>query len=78
MTQNNPNFPMQITVYDTDDKTKINKIEEDNDMLLSSEWCEDEPKKEHGFLCYPDDGKCACGIHKHHVHCKCGKLLQIG
>ena len=27
---------------------------------------------------FADDGKCNCGIHKHHYHCVCGKVYQIG
>ena len=31
------------------------------------------------FGTYPEDGKCSCGMYKHHVHCAtCGKILQIG
>lgn len=42
---------------------------------LISEWCECENPD---FLCYPEDDKCTCGIYKHHVHCVCGAVLQIG
>ncbi len=27
---------------------------------------------------YPQDGQCNCGIQKHHVHCQCGGVMQIG
>ena len=30
------------------------------------------------FLCYPQDGECSCGMFKHHVHCACGGISQIG
>lgn len=44
--------------------------------FLHSEWCDCEESE---FLCYPEDGVCTCGIHKHHVHCKhCGGVSQIG
>jgi len=39
-------------------------------------WCDCEKSK---FLCYPEDGACHCGIHKHHVHCaNCGGVSQAG
>ena len=42
---------------------------------LRPEWC----KCENGtFDSYPGDGQCKCGIIKHHVHCQCGGVLQIG
>jgi len=43
---------------------------------LIDDPCEcDEPK----FGCYPEDGKCSCGHHKHHIHCEtCGKISQYG
>ena len=30
------------------------------------------------FLCYPKDGECECGMFKHHVHCVCGSISQVG
>ena len=45
-------------------------------VKLSPEWCECGPDEE--FLCYPEDGECTCGIYKHHVHCTCGKVSQVG
>jgi hypothetical protein len=42
---------------------------------LSSFWCECEVSE---FLCYPADGECTCGVHKHHVHCTCGGVSQVG
>jgi len=45
--------------------------------FLRDVWCECPDGGE--FLCYPEDGCCTCGIHKHHVHCaKCGGVMQIG
>jgi len=75
-----PPFPV------TDDPVpeKIVKLEvhEQNDAQnvsqfagLRSDWCQ---CKKGTFLCYPEDGACTCGIHKHHVHCICGGLLQTG
>ncbi len=46
-------------------------------VTLSSEWCECEPE-DHRFHSYPEDGQCECDVHKHHVHCFCGKISQIG
>ena len=41
------------------------------------EWCK--CGKDQTFGSYPEDGKCKCGIYKHHVHCgKCNKVSQIG
>ena len=41
------------------------------------DWCECGPNGTFG--CYPGDGECSCGMHKHHVHCGvCGKVSQIG
>ena len=42
---------------------------------LKPEWCKCGKEEFHS---YPEDGKCSCGIHKHHVHCNCGGVLQIG
>lgn len=43
---------------------------------LVNRWCD---CKRSEFLCYPGDGECLCGTHKHHVHCKnCGGISQIG
>jgi hypothetical protein len=61
---------MEISVRDT-----IDNPEDLPKANLSSEWCE---CKDGEFLCYPEDGVCSCGIHKHHVHCLCGKVSQIG
>lgn len=43
---------------------------------LTSEWCKCGERWE--FLCYPEDGECTCGVYKHHVHCVCGKISQVG
>ena len=54
--------------------------EEKNDftpvkVTLKSDWCECD---NHRFHSYPADGECNCGTHKHHVHCFCGSISQIG
>lgn len=36
-------------------------------------WCF---KEETGS--YPGDGECECGMVKHHVHCSCGGIVQVG
>jgi hypothetical protein len=30
------------------------------------------------FFSYPQDGECACGVFKHHVHCQHGFVIQVG
>lgn len=46
-------------------------------VKLQGKWCE--CGKDSEFLCYPEDGCCTCGVHKHHVHCaKCGCVSQVG
>jgi hypothetical protein len=42
---------------------------------LVAEWCNHD---ECEFRCYPGDGECKCGVHKHHVHGTCGRILQVG
>jgi len=43
---------------------------------LHDAWCTCEMDKFHS---YPEDGQCACGVYKHHVHCaKCGGISQVG
>jgi hypothetical protein len=43
---------------------------------LSPDWCDCGHET---FGSYPQDGECACGMHKHHVHCgTCGKISQVG
>jgi len=62
------NMPIKITVHDTCDDTS-------DYTNLRSEWCScNNPE----FLCYPEDGACECGTYKHHVHCKCGGVMQVG
>jgi hypothetical protein len=44
-------------------------------IILKPSWCncgKDE------FLSYPKDGECSCGVYKHHVHCTCGAISQVG
>jgi hypothetical protein len=43
--------------------------------VLSTDWCECSVPE---LLCYPEDNQCPCGILKHHVHCVCGKISQVG
>lgn len=63
---------MRIDVRETAKRDKLEPMK----PFLSSKWCECEKPE---FLCYPEDGECPCGIHKHHVHCsKCGSVSQIG
>lgn len=64
---------VHIIIKDTDKQDIIKRINET--VPLSSEMCNCERPE---FLCYPEDGQCVCGIHKHHVHCVCGKVMQIG
>jgi hypothetical protein len=47
-----------------------------NHLILKGNWCECGDKFE--FLAYPEDGECSCGVHKHHVHCACGAISQVG
>ena len=61
-----------LLVQDTDTAQDIAKY----GRWLESGWCRCEKSE---FLCYPEDGACSCGIHKHHVHCKkCGGVSQVG
>lgn len=51
-------------------------ITEKDKKEMSKMWCECE--NDFGES-YADNGKCNCGIHKHHYHClRCGKIKQIG
>lgn len=43
---------------------------------LVPDWCRCD--HDTGFLCYPGDGECLCGVHKHHVHGRCGHVVQVG
>lgn len=62
-----------VTVRDTATADHIRQY----GRYLVSDWCK--CGKDSEFLCYPEDGACTCGIHKHHVHCrKCGGVSQIG
>ncbi len=76
-------MPKEMTFLDEEGnefKFQIHEqVEDTSDMepFLTSEWCQCGPDSE--FLCYPKDGCCTCGTHKHHVHCKkCGGISQIG
>jgi len=76
-------MPKKLKLKSIDDNeftfTVHDLIKNTSDMasFLTSEWCTCGPDSE--FLCYPDNGCCSCGTHKHHVHCKhCGGISQIG
>jgi hypothetical protein len=43
---------------------------------LVAKWCD--CGSDTGFRCYPGDGECECGMHKHHVHGTCGHVTQVG
>jgi hypothetical protein len=43
---------------------------------LVAKWCD--CGVDTGFRCYPGDGECECGMHKHHVHGTCGHVTQVG
>lgn len=68
------NNPVDL-LQDRDTITGVAKARADLDVRLSSEWC---VCAEESLLCYPEDGACDCGIVRHHVHCNCGKVTQIG
>ena len=40
-----------------------------------ADWCDWGDAKFHS---YPEDGQCVCGCFKHHVHCLCGRIMQVG
>lgn len=50
--------------------------------VLTPKWCDCKDENgefvDTGFLCYPEDGKCECGMYKHHVHGQCGHVTQVG
>ena len=49
----------------------------EHNRSLTRDWCE--CGKDETFGSYPEDGACACGMHKHHVHCgTCGHIAQVG
>lgn len=63
-----------------DVSVKIVVADQDNndtgyDVTLEPYWCECEASE---FLCYPEDGDCECSLYKHHVHCTCGNISQVG
>jgi len=45
------------------------------EVELRHNWCECGKDEFHS---YPEDGQCVCGMHKHHVHCTCGGVMQVG
>ena len=53
----------------------IDLINGEKSVKLDASWCEcDEPT----FNSYPEDDECICGVYKHHIHCNCGKISQVG
>ncbi len=72
LTQTPPPWEMpKVQVKDTSTRKQMRK----HSGKLTSNWCECGQDE---FLCYPQDGACPCGIQKHHVHCTCGGVSQIG
>jgi len=62
---------IHIEVRETDKRVTLEHMKE----KLIAEWCRcEEPE----FLCYPEDNQCPCGVVKHHVHCVCGRISQVG
>lgn len=59
---------VSVSVRDTVKDTKAFGV-------LKSTWCKCAESK---FLCYPEDGACSCNTYKHHVHCECGGISQVG
>ena len=56
-------------------KTKESKSQP---FQFKAQWCECEPPTMRNSI-FVDNGKCYCGIFKHHYHCpKCGKITQVG
>jgi hypothetical protein len=58
---------IKIEVHDT--------IKDTSHLPVRSGWCECENPE---FLCYVEDNFCKCGVNKHHVHCVCGGISQVG
>lgn len=53
---------------------KENKLQ---NIKLNSDWCKCGKTDTNGE--FADDGKCTCGIYKHHYHCgNCGNVWQVG
>ena len=66
------NENIRIYVHDTADALEMSEY----DDKVREDWCKCGKSE---FLCYPEDGACACGVFKHHVHCKnCGGIMQVG
>ena len=65
-----------FVVSETHDRETIELILSAHDALsVEPRWCDCGASQ---FLCYPEDGECPCGMEKHHVHCVCGGIYQIG
>ena len=71
-----------VNYCDECDETGVTCVECREDALAATPTltakfgCDHEPECE--FRCYPEDGACACGVHKHHVHVTCGAIVQVG
>ena len=44
-------------------------------IKLKPHWCECDKEVDY---CFADDDECVCGIAKHHYHCTCGNVIQVG
>lgn len=63
----------------TDDKKTIAILHSSGLTELRPEWCQqDKHNIDTEFHSFPEDGECSCGVHKHHVHCTHGGIIQIG
>jgi hypothetical protein len=43
--------------------------------FLKNEWCKCDDSE---FYVFMEDDCCSCGNGTHHVHCRCGSVMQIG
>ena len=50
----------------------IESLEQEGAKAFNQEYLKND------FYSYPQDGECSCGVHKHHVHCIHGGIIQIG
>lgn len=46
---------------------------------LCGAWCKERHESpEQEFVSFADDGRCSCGVNKHHYHCEHGYISQVG